>query len=160
MKIDYLMKEIEKLGVNFYTGVPDSQLKAFCDMLMEKFGIGKQHVIAANEGAAVGLAAGHYLATGNPAVVYMQNSGIGNAVNPICSLVNDKVYAIPVLFIIGWRGEPGVHDEPQHIGIRRKRAYHMGILRRLPRSGRYRGRFKFQALLASLQCRHSDKRVA
>ena len=74
MKIDYLMKEIEKLGVNFYTGVPDSQLKAFCDMLMEKFGIGKQHVIAANEGAAVGLAAGHYLATGNPAVVYMKNS--------------------------------------------------------------------------------------
>ena len=115
MKIDYLMKEIEKLGVNFYTGVPDSQLKAFCDLLMEQYGVGEQHVIAANEGAAVGLAAGHYLATGNPAVVYMQNSGIGNAVNPICSLVNDKVYAIPVLFMVGWRGEPGVHDEPQHI---------------------------------------------
>lgn len=115
MKIEYLFEEIEKIGMDFYTGVPDSQLKAFCDTLMQRYGVGERHVIAANEGAAVGLAAGHYLATGNPAVVYMQNSGIGNAVNPICSLVNDKVYAIPVLFIIGWRGEPGIHDEPQHI---------------------------------------------
>lgn len=115
MQIKYLLEEIEKLGVAFYTGVPDSQLRALCDTLMSRYGIGEKHVIAANEGAAVGLAAGHYLATGNPAVVYMQNSGIGNAVNPICSLVNDKVYAIPVLFIVGWRGEPGVHDEPQHI---------------------------------------------
>lgn len=115
MQIKYLLDEIEKLGVAFYTGVPDSQLRALCDTLMSRYGIGEKHVIAANEGAAVGLAAGHYLATGNPAVVYMQNSGIGNAINPICSLVNDKVYAIPVLFIVGWRGEPGVHDEPQHI---------------------------------------------
>ncbi len=115
MQIKYLLDEIEKLGVSFYTGVPDSQLRALCDTLMSRYGIGEKHVIAANEGAAVGLAAGHYLATGNPAVVYMQNSGIGNAINPICSLVNDKVYAIPVLFIVGWRGEPGVHDEPQHI---------------------------------------------
>lgn len=115
MKIEYLLDEIEKLGVDFYTGVPDSQLRALCDTLMSRYGIGPNHVIAANEGAAVGLAAGHYLATGKPAVVYMQNSGIGNAVNPVCSLVNDKVYAIPVLFIVGWRGEPGVHDEPQHI---------------------------------------------
>lgn len=115
MQIKYLLDEIEKLGVSFYTGVPDSQLRALCDTLMSRYGIGEKHVIAANEGAAVGLAAGHYLATGNPAVVYMQNSGIGNAVNPICSLVNDKVYAIPALFIVGWRGEPGVHDEPQHI---------------------------------------------
>lgn len=115
MQIKYLLDEIEKLGVAFYTGVPDSQLRALCDTLMSRYGIGEKHVIAANEGAAVGLAAGHYLASGKPAVVYMQNSGIGNAVNPICSLVNDKVYAIPVLFIVGWRGEPGVHDEPQHI---------------------------------------------
>ena len=115
MQIKYLLDEIEKLGVAFYTGVPDSQLRALCDTLMSRYGIGEKHVIAANEGAAVGLAAGHYLATGNPAGVYMQNSGIGNAINPICSLVNDKVYAIPVLFIVGWRGEPGVHDEPQHI---------------------------------------------
>ncbi len=115
MKIENLFMEIEKLGMDFYTGVPDSQLKALCDSLMSKYGVGEHHVIAANEGAAVGLAAGHYLATGKPAVVYLQNSGIGNAVNPICSLVNDKVYAIPVLFVVGWRGEPGVHDEPQHI---------------------------------------------
>lgn len=115
MQIKYLLEEIEQLGAAFFTGVPDSQLRALCDTLMSRYGIGEKHVIAANEGAAVGLAAGHYLATGNPAVVYMQNSGIGNAVNPICSLVNDKVYAIPVLFIVGWRGEPGVHDEPQHI---------------------------------------------
>lgn len=115
MKIEALFQEMEQLGIDFYTGVPDSQLKAFCDTLMSRYGVGERHVIAANEGAAVGLAAGHYLATGRPAVVYMQNSGIGNAVNPICSLLNDKVYAIPALFMIGWRGEPGVHDEPQHI---------------------------------------------
>lgn len=115
MKIENLFTEIENMGMDFYAGVPDSQLKALCDSLMSRYGVGEHHVIAANEGAAVGLAAGHYLATGKPAVVYMQNSGIGNAVNPICSLVNDKVYAIPVLFIVGWRGEPGVHDEPQHI---------------------------------------------
>lgn len=115
MKVEILFNEMEAMGIDFYTGVPDSQLKAFCDTLMERYGIGKQHVIAANEGAAVGLAAGHYLATSSPAVVYMQNSGIGNAVNPICSLLNDKVYAIPTLFIVGWRGEPNVHDEPQHV---------------------------------------------
>lgn len=115
MKVEALFNEMEQTGIDFYTGVPDSQLKAFCDTLMSRYGIGQHHVIAANEGAAAGLAAGHYLATGRPAAVYMQNSGIGNAVNPICSLLNEKVYAIPVLFIVGWRGEPGVHDEPQHI---------------------------------------------
>lgn len=115
MNVKALFHEIENLGIDFYTGVPDSQLKAFCDTLMYKYGVGKEHIVAANEGAAVGLAAGHYLATGKPAVVYMQNSGIGNAVNPICSLLNEKVYAIPTLFIVGWRGEPGVHDEPQHV---------------------------------------------
>lgn len=115
MNVEKLFEQIDNLGMDFFTGVPDSQLKAFCDTLVSKYGVGDKHVVAANEGAAVGLAAGHYLATGNPAVVYMQNSGIGNAVNPICSLVNDKVYAIPVLFIVGWRGEPGVHDEPQHV---------------------------------------------
>lgn len=115
MRIERLFEEIENMGMDFFTGVPDSQLRALCDTLMDKYGVGEHHVIAANEGAAVGLAAGHYLATGKPAVVYMQNSGIGNAVNPICSLLNDKVYAIPTLFIVGWRGEPGVHDEPQHV---------------------------------------------
>ena len=106
MNITDFMSEIQTLGVDYFTGVPDSQLKALCDHLMDRSGICEQHVVAANEGAAVGLAAGHYLATGKPAMVYMQNSGIGNAVNPICSLLNDKVYAIPVLFVIGWRGSP------------------------------------------------------
>lgn len=115
MKIENFIKSIEQLNIDMFTGVPDSQLKALCDYLMGTYGVCDKHIVAANEGAAVGLAAGHYLATGNPALVYMQNSGIGNAVNPICSLLNDKVYAIPALFVIGWRGEPGVHDEPQHI---------------------------------------------
>ncbi|MCL1884886.1 MAG: phosphonopyruvate decarboxylase [Defluviitaleaceae bacterium] len=103
------------LGCEFYTGVPDSLLSPFIDAIMDEHGISEKHVVAANEGAAVGLAAGHYLATSRPAVVYMQNSGIGNAVNPICSLLHEKVYAIPAVFVIGWRGEPGTKDEPQHI---------------------------------------------
>ncbi len=103
------------IGSDFYTGVPDSQLRALCDCLMQNKGIGAGHVIAANEGNAVALAAGEYLATGKIPVVYMQNSGIGNAVNPILSLTNEKVYGIPCIFVVGWRGEPGVHDEPQHI---------------------------------------------
>ena len=98
------------------TGVPDSQLKALCDYLMDKYGIDpKHHVIAANEGNAAALAAGYHLATGRVPVVYMQNSGEGNIINPLASLLNDKVYAIPEIFIVGWRGEPGIHDEPQHI---------------------------------------------
>lgn len=104
------------LGADFYTGVPDSQLKALCNYLMDRYGIDpRHHVIAANEGNCVALAAGYYLATGRVPVVYMQNSGEGNAINPIASLTNEKVYAIPMIFVIGWRGEPGVHDEPQHI---------------------------------------------
>lgn len=104
------------LGCDFYTGVPDSQLKALCNYLMNTYGIdAKHHMIAANEGNCVALAAGYHLATGKVPVVYMQNSGQGNVINPVASLLNDKVYAIPMIFIIGWRGEPGVHDEPQHI---------------------------------------------
>jgi len=107
---------IEIFGADFYTGVPDSQLKALCDCLMNRYGIHpKHHVIAANEGNAVALAAGYHLATGKVPVVYMQNSGEGNIINPVASLLNDKVYGIPCVFIVGWRGEPGVHDEPQHI---------------------------------------------
>lgn len=107
---------LEILDADFYTGVPDSQLKALCNYLMDTYGIDKKHhLIAANEGNAAALAAGYYLAAKKPAVVYMQNSGEGNVVNPIVSLLNDKVYAIPAIFIIGWRGEPGIHDEPQHI---------------------------------------------
>ena len=104
------------LGADFYTGVPDSQLKALCNYLMDEYGCDPaHHVIAANEGNAAALAAGYHLATGKVPVVYLQNSGLGNIVNPVASLLNEKVYGIPCLFIVGWRGEPGVHDEPQHI---------------------------------------------
>lgn len=115
MDIQKFLEKTRKLGIGFYTGVPDSQLRVLCDQLMTQYGIGSHHLIAANEGACVGLAAGYYMATGRPALVYMQNSGIGNAVNPICSLAHEKVYAIPLLLVIGWRGEPGVKDEPQHV---------------------------------------------
>lgn len=104
----------KKLGTDFYTGVPDSLLKPFSDTVFARYGFSDRHKVAADEGGAVGLAAGHYLATGHPAVVYMQNSGIGNAVNPIVSLLDGRVYGIPCVFVVGWRGEPGVHDEPQH----------------------------------------------
>lgn len=109
-------KLVEIIGSDFYTGVPDSQLKALCNYLMDTYGIDpKHHIIAANEGNCTALAAGYHLAVGKVPVVYMQNSGEGNIINPVASLLNDKVYAIPVIFIIGWRGEPGIHDEPQHI---------------------------------------------
>ena len=110
MKLDFLNR------FEYFAGVPDSLLRAVCDYLMDKYGVdNKHHVIAANEGNAVGLAAGYHLATGKVPVVYLQNSGEGNTVNPIASLLNEKVYGIPCLFLVGWRGEPGVHDEPQHI---------------------------------------------
>lgn len=113
MKVEKL---VDIIGADFYTGVPDSQLKALCNYLMYTYGIdAHHHVIAANEGNCTALAAGYHLATGKTPVVYMQNSGEGNIINPVASLLNDKVYAIPMVFIIGWRGEPGVHDEPQHI---------------------------------------------
>ena len=104
------------LNVDFYTGVPDSLLKPLCNYLMDAYGIdSKHHMIAANEGNCTAIAAGYHLATGKVPAVYMQNSGEGNVINPLASLLNDKVYAIPMIFIVGWRGEPGVHDEPQHI---------------------------------------------
>ena len=104
---------LKEVGIDFFTGVPDSLLKSFCAYVTDT--CGESHVIAANEGGAVGLAAGHYLATGKPALVYMQNSGQGNAVNPLCSLVDPDVYSIPMVILVGWRGEPGVKDEPQHV---------------------------------------------
>ena len=100
-------------GIGCFAGVPDSLLKNFCAYVTDN--AGDCHVIAANEGGAVGLAAGHYLATGEMACVYMQNSGQGNAVNPLVSLADPDVYSIPMLLVIGWRGMPGVHDEPQHV---------------------------------------------
>ncbi len=113
MKVEKL---VEIIGSDFYTGVPDSQLKALCNYLMAAYGINpKHHIIGANEGNCTALAAGYHLATGKVPVVYMQNSGEGNIINPVASLLNENVYAIPVVFIVGWRGEPGINDEPQHI---------------------------------------------
>lgn len=109
-------KLVEIIDLDFYTGVPDSQLKALCNYLMDTYGINpNHHIIAANEGNCTALAAGYHLATGKIPVIYMQNSGEGNIINPVASLLNEKVYEIPAVFIVGWRGEPGVHDEPQHV---------------------------------------------
>lgn len=106
-------EELKNHNIDFYAGVPDSLLKNLCAYITDNLPH-TQHIIAANEGGAVGLAAGYHLATGKIPVVYMQNSGLGNAVNPLMSLTDKLVYNIPVLLVIGWRGEPGVKDEPQH----------------------------------------------
>lgn len=101
-------------GIDFYAGVPDSLLKNLCAYITDHADAA-HNIIAANEGGAMGLAAGHYLATDHIPVVYMQNSGEGNIINPLASLTDPDVYNIPVLLVIGWRGKPGVHDEPQHV---------------------------------------------
>ena len=110
----FLYDTLVSYGINMYVGVPDSLLKNLCAYITDHTDA-YHNIIAANEGAAVGLAAGHYLATGQPACVYMQNSGEGNIINPLASLTDQEVYNIPVLLLIGWRGRPGVHDEPQHV---------------------------------------------
>jgi phosphonopyruvate decarboxylase len=107
------VRRLEAAGARLFVGVPDSLMKGFCSALDANVVQGR-HVVTANEGAAVAAAAGHYLATGRPAVVYMQNSGLGNAVNPLSSLTSSRVYGIPMVLMVGWRGEPGVSDEPQH----------------------------------------------
>ena len=126
MKLSILFREekllitsnfFEKLiseGIDFFCGVPDSLLKEFSACLSDRVDF-SNNIIAANEGNALAIATGHYLATGKPALVYMQNSGLGNIVNPLLSLVDEEVYNIPVLLVIGWRGEPDIHDEPQHL---------------------------------------------
>lgn len=114
IKAETFVGALQKGGVDFFTGVPDSLLKSICAYLTDH-AAHESHIIAANEGGAVGLAAGHYLATGRPSLVYMQNSGEGNAVNPLMSLADPDVYSMPMLLLIGWRGMPGVHDEPQHV---------------------------------------------
>ena len=101
-------------GIRLFTGVPDSLLKDFCAYITDH-ATDEEHVITANEGNAIALAVGHFLGSGQPALVYMQNSGIGNAINPLLSLADREVYSIPMLLMIGWRGEPGVKDEPQHV---------------------------------------------
>ena len=116
MDAQHLLSACAGAGIDFFTGVPDSQLKGLCDTLYATYGVeSKQHIVAANEGNAIALCAGHYLATGRPGLCYMQNSGLGNAVNPIASLMDGQVYGLPCLLVVGWRGEPGVKDEPQHV---------------------------------------------
>jgi phosphonopyruvate decarboxylase len=108
-----LLDAVTASGIELFTGVPDSLLKDFIAFLAEHVP-GERHVTAANEGGAVALATGYHLATGGIAAVYLQNSGLGNTVNPLTSLADPEVYGIPLLLIVGWRGKPGVHDEPQH----------------------------------------------
>ncbi len=108
------IERLRKEGVEFFAGVPDSLLKNLCAYITDSIAR-ENNIIAANEGGAVALAAGYHLATGKTGCVYMQNSGEGNAVNPLLSLMDADVYKMPLLLVIGWRGEPGVHDEPQHV---------------------------------------------
>ena len=114
MQTTNFIEYLNGIDVDFFTGVPDSQLQPLCNYLIKSYGISKKHIIAANEGNAVAIAAGYHLSTGKISCVYLQNSGLGNVVNPIASLLNDNVYGIPSVFVVGWRGEPNVHDEPQH----------------------------------------------
>ena len=111
---EFFIEKLRESGIDCFAGVPDSLLKNICAYITDQCDA-EHNIIAANEGAAVGIAAGHYLATGQPACVYMQNSGEGNIINPLASLTDEEVYNIPVLLLIGWRGRPGVHDEPQHV---------------------------------------------
>ena len=106
--------EISDNDINFFTGVPDSLLKNICSYIEENT-FSENHIIAANEGSALAIGAGYYLATGKIPLVYMQNSGLGNAVNPLTSLTHEEIYKIPILLMIGWRGQPNFKDEPQHI---------------------------------------------
>ena len=110
----FFIETLKSHDIDFYAGVPDSLLTNICAYIADNVDA-SHNIITANEGAAVGLAAGYHLATGKIGVVYMQNSGEGNIINPIASLTDKEVYNIPVLLLIGWRGRPGVHDEPQHV---------------------------------------------
>ena len=111
--LNQLFEALDEKGVKFFTGVPDSLLNNFCLYLVNNIPDGK-HVMAANEGNAIAIAAGNYMATGNIPIVYMQNSGIGNATNPLLSLTHECVYGIPMILVIGWRGDPAINDHAQH----------------------------------------------
>ncbi|GFI50128.1 hypothetical protein IMSAGC020_01334 [Lachnospiraceae bacterium] len=115
MKVEEFVYDLYKSGIETIAGIPDSTLNQFCNYIEnEGNNLFKTHIVTENEGGAVGIAIGEYLATGKTACVYMQNSGLGNIVNPVTSLAHHDVYGIPILFLIGWRGEPGIKDEPQH----------------------------------------------
>lgn len=107
-----VFEELANQGITFYTGVPDSYLNGFCNFALNHFP--DRNIIAANEGNAIAIAAGHYFASAEIPLVYMQNSGMGNAINPLASLVDERVYSVPMLLLIGWRGQPGIGDWPQH----------------------------------------------
>lgn len=111
---EFFVNTLKEYSIDFYAGVPDSLLKNICAYITDNLPA-EQNIIAANEGGAMGIAAGYHLATGRIPVVYMQNSGEGNIINPLASLTDKEVYNIPVLLVIGWRGRPGEHDEPQHV---------------------------------------------
>jgi len=112
IKVNSLINLLKKNNSNFFTGVPDSILKELSSSLQNK--TKKNHIVATNEGAAVSLGIGHYLSTRSVPCIYMQNSGLSNALNPLISIAHEKVYSIPLILIIGWRGSPRVKDEPQH----------------------------------------------
>jgi phosphonopyruvate decarboxylase len=114
MQADTFLEIIRKTDISLITGVPDSLLKNFTQALDRDEGV-FTHIIAANEGNAVAIGIGHQLATSRRPLIYMQNSGLGNAVNPLVSLAHENVYSIPMVLLIGWRGEPGSKDEPQHM---------------------------------------------
>ncbi|WP_160687366.1 phosphonopyruvate decarboxylase [Clostridium sp. C2-6-12] len=113
IKVKAFYDELQKNDIEFFTGVPDSLLKSFCAFIKDNVNCDK-NIVSANEGNAIGLAAGYHLGTGKIGLVYMQNSGIGNAINPLASLADKLVYSIPMLLVVGWRGEPDKKDEPQH----------------------------------------------
>ena len=113
VNLQSLFEALDRTGVKFFTGVPDSLLNDFCLYMMNNIP-DSRHVMAANEGNAISIAAGNYMATGNIPLVYMQNSGIGNATNPLLSLTHDCVYGIPLIMVIGWRGDPSINDHAQH----------------------------------------------
>ena len=110
----FFYEKLNEIGIDFYTGVPDSLLKDICAYISDN-SENERNIIAANEGGAIGLAIGYFMATSKIPLVYMQNSGFGNTINPLLSLADPKVYGIPMLLMVGWRGEPNVKDEPQHI---------------------------------------------
>ena len=112
IKVNSLIDLLKKNNSNFYTGVPDSVLKELSYSLQKKGK--KNHIIATSEGSAVSLGIGHYLSTKKVPCIYMQNSGLSNALNPLISIAHKKVYSIPLILIIGWRGSPKIKDEPQH----------------------------------------------
>ena len=112
IKIESLIKILEKNKSNFFTGVPDSVLKELSNFLQNKSK--KKHIVATNEGSAVSIGIGHYLSTKKIPCIYMQNSGLSNALNPLISIAHNKVYSIPLILVIGWRGSPKLKDEPQH----------------------------------------------